>query len=219
MASGSQSDGGHSLKVCVVRCRSCCSGVFPGLGEQMSNAAPGGAWADFLEGSWDLVDECVSQVKRRRRRCFAGPGTCRSEDRGGGWHGQLWKVPQGVEYGPWGDSGQERLGHQVGVGLLLMAPRRLGPTGTGTVSARETRHPPPSPRFPTEASLPAPPGKLQGPRCQRPLQANTALPAPCPPPRLPLPGARQPQGPGQEKALGTFRSPSIVFNNRLESLK
>ena len=129
----------------------------------MSNAAPGGAWADFLEGSWNLVDECVSQVKRRRRRCFAGPGTCWSEDPGGDWHGQLWKVPQDVEHGPGGDSGQERLGHQAGVGLLLMAPRRLGPTGTGTVSARETRHPPPSPRFPTEASLSAPPRKAAGP--------------------------------------------------------
>lgn len=118
-----------------------------------------------------------------------------------------------------GDSGQGRLGHRAGVGLLLMAPRGLGPTGTGTISARETRHPPPSPRFPTEASLPAPPGKAAGPHCQRPLQAHIALPAPRPLPCLPLPGARQPQGPGQEKALGTFGSLSVVFNNCLESLE
>ena len=151
--SGSPSDGGHSLKVCVVRCGSCCSGFFPGLGEQMSHAAPGGAWADFLEGSWNLVDECVSQAKRRRRRCFAGPGTCWSEDPGGGWHGQLWKVPQGVEHGP---GGTER-----------------------------------------PASL-HPPGKLQGPHCQRPLQAHsTASSLPTAPPSSPRGQAATGTRPGE----------------------
>ena len=98
-----------------------------------------------------------------------------------------------------GDSGQGRLGHWAGVGLLLMAPRGLGPTGTGTISARETRHPPPSPRFPTEASLPAPPGKAAGPPLPAP-PAGSHSTASSPPTALPSPpgGQAAPEtGPGE----------------------
>lgn len=69
---------------------------------------------------------------------------CRPRDlrgrRPGGW--LAWPTLEsaaGCEIWAWGGQWAGEAGPSGWGGLLLMAPRGLGPTGTGTVFARETR--------------------------------------------------------------------------------